>query len=377
MKILICPDKFKESLPARSVANHIHEGILKVLPEAICKAIPLADGGEGTVEAMVAATNGRIEMVTVHDPLMKIVGSFYGISGDGKTAFIEMAAASGMALLKPEERNPMVTSSFGTGELILEAMGKGCYEIILGIGGSATVDGGVGMAQALGIKFIDASGNEAGLGGGNLDKIEEIDISALDRRMERCRITVACDVTNVLTGPEGAAHVFGPQKGASPSAVDILDRNLKHLSDIIKQQLKIDVSRLKGGGAAGGMGAGMAAFLKAELRNGFDVIATFVELEKWIAWADLVITGEGKMDRQTAFGKTPSGVAQLASRHHKPVIGFAGSLGDGADHLHQLGFAAIIPISDRPMSLEQSLSNAGKLLEDAAERTMRLLTLNI
>jgi glycerate kinase len=375
MKILICPDKFKECLSAGNIAAFIRRGIVKVFPEADCKIMPLADGGEGTVEALVEATNGRIENARVHDPLMRLISSFFGISGDGKTAFVEMAAASGLALLKKEEKNPLVTTTYGTGELIRCALDKGCREIILGIGGSATVDGGVGMAQALGISFTDAIGNEIGPGGGNLGNIYHIDLSTMDSRLSTCKVYGACDVISTLTGQGGAAYIYGPQKGAKPAMVKQLDDNLLHLSRVILDLLHHDILTLQGGGAAGGMGAGIVAFLNGELRPGFELISQTVRLEEWIMWADLVITAEGKMDFQTAFGKTPGGVAKTTKRLDKPVIAFTGLLGEELYKLEDLGFAAVIPIADKPMSLEQSITDTGRLLENAAERTFRLLEL--
>jgi glycerate kinase len=375
MNILLCPDKFKECMSAVNVAAHIRNGIMSVFPEADCRIIPLADGGEGTVEAMVEATNGRIESVRVHDPLMRQIDSFFGISGNGETAIIEMAAASGLALLKPEERNPLVTTTYGTGELIRYALDKGCSKIILGIGGSATVDGGVGMAQALGVRFTDATGNDIGPGGGNLGSIYHIDFSTVDPRLAACKICAACDVTNLLTGPQGAAYVYGPQKGAKSAMLKLLDDNLLHLSRIIFDLLHSDIGILQGGGAAGGMGAGIAAFLNGELRQGFELISQTVKLEDLINWADLVITGEGKMDSQTAFGKTPAGVARMANNLNKPVIAFTGSLGNELDKIRDLGFTAVIPVADKPMTLEQSIAEAGRLLEKAAERVMQLIAL--
>jgi glycerate 2-kinase len=375
MKILVCPDKFKECLNAGNVATHIRNGILRGHPEADCKIVPLADGGEGTVEAMREATGGRIENVQVHDPLMRSVNAGLGISGDGKTAVIEMAAASGLALLTQEERNPLFTTTYGTGELIRYALDKGCSEIVVGIGGSATVDGGVGMAQALGISFTDDTGWEIAHGGGQLDGLMKIDLSNRDPRIGHCRILVACDVTSPLTGPHGAAHVFGPQKGASPEMVLRLENNLKHLARVVRDELHAEVEKIPGSGAAGGLGAGILAFLGGELKPGFDVISQAVKLEEWIHWADLVITGEGKMDFQTSFGKAPAGVAAMAKKHKKNVIAFTGAICEGMDRFQQIGFDAVIPITDKPMTLEQSMGEAGRLLENTAERVMKLILL--
>ncbi len=375
MKILICPDKFKDCLPAGKVAMFIRQGVEKVFPDAEYRIIPMADGGEGTVNALVQATGGRLVEVSVHDALMRPVISFFGVSGDGKTAFIEMAAASGLALLDASERNPMYTTTYGTGELIRCALDQGCREIVLGIGGSATIDGGVGMAQALGVHFTDAAGKETGHNGRSLGKIAHINLEHLDPRILQCSIRAACDVNNPVAGPQGAAFVYGPQKGANSSGINELDRNLLHLSRVIFNTLQVDVTYLPGGGAAGGMGAGIVAFLKGELIPGFDLVSRGTRLEEWIDWADLVITGEGRMDAQTAFGKTPAGVARMAKAGLKPVIAFTGALESNHFELKQLGFNAVIPIADKPMSLTHSLKNAGTLLENAAERSFTLMVL--
>jgi glycerate 2-kinase len=375
MKILICPDKFKECLKASEVAAHIRRGIMRAMPDAECTLLPMADGGEGSVEALVKATRGTIQEANVHDPLMRTIHSYYGISGDGNTAFIEMAAASGLALLKPEEKNPLITTSFGTGELIRHALDKGLREIILAIGGSATVDGGVGMAQALGIRITDEFKQEIGKGGGNLSRLKNIDFSAIDQRLKKCKIYAACDVFNPLTGPTGAAFIYSPQKGATKTMVRKFDTNLKHFSKVIFDLLGLDVEKLEGGGAAGGMGAGIVAFLDGELRPGFELISNIAKLDKWINNADLIITGEGKMDVQTAFGKVPAGVAKLAKKLNKPVIAFTGSSCEEPDRFNKMGFKAVIPIADKPMTLQESILHAGKLLENAAQRSINLISL--
>jgi glycerate kinase len=375
MKVLICPDKFKDCLSAAEVAGHIQTGILKAMPDAECQLLPMADGGEGTLEVLVHATGGRIVSVRVHDPLMRPVNSRIGISGDGKTGFIEMADASGLWLLKPPERNPMHTSTFGTGELIRHALNEGCSELIIGIGGSATVDGGVGMARALGLSFTDDTGWEIAHGGGNLGGLFRIDPANLDPRMMKCKVLVASDVDNPLTGPHGAAHVFGPQKGATPEMAVLLDDNLRHLARIIREQLHTDVEMMPGAGAAGGLGAGLVAFLKAEIKPGFGIVSRAVGLEQRIRWADMVVTGEGRLDAQTAYGKTPAGVAVLAGQFHKPVVAFAGSIADDTQELAIPGLTVAVPIADKPMTLQESLRSAGRLLENAAERVFKLLTL--
>jgi glycerate kinase len=373
MKILICPDKFKESLSAAEVAESIQRGILKALPDAQCKCIPVADGGEGTVQALVKATNGRIVQTKAHDPLMRMIDSYIGVSGDNTKAFIEMSAASGLALLQPAERNPLHTTTFGTGELIQAALDNGCREIIIGIGGSATVDGGTGMAQALGVRFFDRDGKEIQACGSTMGMIEKIELSGIDARLAESRIEVASDVTNVLYGKEGAAFVFSPQKGADPEGVAELDKNLQHLAGIIKNLLNKDIAFVPGAGAAGGLGAGITAFLNGKIRKGFELVADVTGLTSWIEWADMVVTGEGKIDSQTLYGKAPAGVARMAASCKKPVIAFAGALGEGYDRLYEEGFLSVVPIADRPMALEESMKNAAVLLERAAERVFRIL----
>jgi glycerate kinase len=375
MNILICPDSFKECMDATDVAWYIQKGISKLSPEESFKILPMADGGEGTVRAMVDATGGRIESTMVHDPLMKRIDAQYGILGDGKTAVVEMAAASGLGLIKNGDRNPLYTTTYGTGELIKAALDKGCTSIILGIGGSATVDGGVGMVRALGGSFQDKAGLEIPEGGGDLDKLVKIDLNGLDRRLHHCRIIAACDVTNPLTGPNGAAFVYGPQKGATPEVVARLDANLKHLASIIRHALHVQVEQLSGGGAAGGLGAGIVAFLNGSLKPGFELISHVVHLKKWIRWADLIITGEGKMDSQTSFGKTPAGVAGLAKESNKPVIAVTGSVDGEAAQFEQIGLNIVLPIADKPMTAAQSIKEAGRLLENTAERMMSLIRL--
>ncbi|RPI44776.1 MAG: glycerate kinase, partial [Bacteroidetes bacterium] len=306
-------------------------------------------------------------------PLMRPTSSFYGISGDGRTAVIEMAAASGIEKLKGGERNPWITSTFGTGELILDALQKGCSRILIGIGGSATNDGGMGMARALGVKFLDEHGKPVGEGGGALGSVRRIETGGLDERIGRTGIRVACDVTNPLTGPRGASAVYGPQKGADPEMVKRLDAGLGHLAGVIESHLGIAVDGIPGAGAAGGLGAGLIAFLRAELVKGFDLVAGMVGLEERIREADLVITGEGKLDGQTIFGKTPCGVALLAMKHHKPVIAVAGTVSAGIGELTSCGIRVVMPITDGPMSLEESVRRTSELLEDTGRRIAGLI----
>lgn len=373
MNILIAPDSFKDCLSSKKVAQNIQKGIRRILPEANIKILPVADGGEGTVEALVDATGGKIIKVDVHDPLMRKIESFIGILGDKKTAVIEMAAASGIELLKEDERNPWITTTYGTGELIRHALDKGCSKLVIGIGGSATTDAGVGMAQALGGKFLDSQGKQISYGGGFLNEISEIDLTNLDKRIKGSRILVACDVDNPLYGLEGAAFVYSPQKGADKQMVNKLDKNLRHFARKVQEVLGINIQNIKGSGAAGGLGAGLMVFLKAQLRPGFEIIKDIVKLEKEINKADIVITGEGRIDYQTQFGKAPYGVAQVASKFNKPLIAIAGSLGERYEELHAKGFDYIIPVTDKSGDMEYAMKNADILIQNAAERAFKLI----
>jgi glycerate 2-kinase len=358
MKIIIAPDSFKGSLSAFEVAKSIQRGIIKIDESIETVIVPMADGGEGTVQSLIDASDGEIVELTVHDPLFREIKSFYGIMGDGVTAVIEMAAASGLPLLTPEERNPLKTTTYGTGELIKDALTRGCQKFIIGLGGSATNDGGCGMAQALGVKFFDKNGNEVGLGGGELSKIDKIDISGIDTRIKNAEFLAACDVDNPLCGDKGASAVYGPQKGASADDVILLDKGLEHFAQLVNQQLNLDIKDVAGAGAAGGLGAGALIFLQAQLQRGIEIVTQTTNLAGKMAGADLVITGEGKIDSQTAFGKTPFGVAQLAKQKNIPVVAIAGSLGDGYQTLYDKGFDEIYSIMDKSMSLKEAIENA-------------------
>ncbi|MEN3931223.1 glycerate kinase [Microvirga sp. W0021] len=358
MKIVIAPDSYKESLTALEVANEIEAGFREVFPEATYVKLPVADGGEGTVQAMVEATDGKRIEVQVMGPLGSPVDAFYGLTGDGKTAVIEMAAASGLMLVPKEKRNPLITTTYGTGELIKHALDAGARNFILGIGGSATNDGGAGMAQALGAKLLDDNGKELASGGGALEKLSRIDISGLDERLSGCIFNVACDVDNPLCGPRGASAIFGPQKGATPEMVSFLDANLRRFADIIQRDLGADVADVAGAGAAGGLGAGMMAFLKgSSLRPGSEIVTDAVGLDAAVRDADLVVTGEGRIDGQTIFGKTPIGVARVAKRHNKPVIGIAGSLNRDAAIVHDHGIDAVFSVLFECCNIQDALAN--------------------
>ena len=366
MKIVIAPDSYKESLSAADVASAIESGFREIYPDAEYVKLPVADGGEGTVDAMVAATQGRVISVNVTGPLGEPVAGFYGVSGDERCAFIEMAAASGLELLSPEQRNPLKTTSWGTGELIHHALDLGVKRIIIGLGGSATNDGGAGMVQALGAKLLTADNQQIPYGGAGLETLAKIDISELDSRLAHCQIDVACDVTNPLTGAEGASAVFAPQKGATAEMVVQLDGALAHYARCIEQDLAINVLTLEGGGAAGGMGAALYAFCGATLRPGIDIVTEALHLDALVADASLVITGEGRMDSQTIHGKVPVGVARVAKRYHIPVIGIAGSLTADVGVVHQHGVDAVFSVLYRICSLNDALAQAGDNVRMAA-----------
>lgn len=357
-KVVIAPDSFKESLSALEVAEAIERGFRQIFPQVQYVKLPMADGGEGTVDSMVAATGGEIVRVTVTGPLGQPVQAFYGLLGEGETAVIEMAAASGLHLAPKAQRDPRMTTSYGTGELIQAALDRGVKTIILGIGGSATNDGGAGMVQALGAKLCDANGNEIGFGGGSLNTLNDIDISGLDPRLKDCVIRVACDVTNPLVGDSGASRIFGPQKGASEAMIVELDNNLSHYADVIKKALHVDVKDVPGAGAAGGMGAALMAFLGAELKSGIEIVTTALNLEEHIHDCTLVITGEGRIDSQSIHGKVPIGVANVAKKYHKPVIGIAGSLTNDVGVVHQHGIDAVFSVLTSIGTLDEALRGA-------------------
>jgi len=376
MKIVLAPDSFKGNLTSLQVASALEKGIKRVIPNANCIKVPMADGGEGTVQSLVEATGGKFIRKRVKGPSGRPVSARYGILADGKTAVIEMAEASGLPDVEgTTSKNPMKTTTYGTGQLMMDAINKGVNHIILGLGGSATTDGGAGMAQALGIRFLDKRGCELKeLGaGGMLNKVASIDMSGMDTRMKKAKVTVASDVENPLCGKKGAAHVFGPQKGATPVMVKKLDENLKHFAGIIKKDLRKDVMKLKGAGAAGGLGAGLVAFTGAKLKSGVDIVIEATGLEKHLKGADLCITGEGRVDFQTAFGKTPSGVARAARKQKVQTIAIGGALTDDARGVFEHGIDGLASACARDMSLQEAISNSRAHLANSAERVIRLV----
>lgn len=371
MKILIAVDSFKGSIDTLGAAGAIARGIRSVSPDAEIIEVPIADGGEGTVSAVVGGMGGELRKCSVTGPLGEERSAEYGILPDG-TAVIEMAQASGLPLVPENLRNPLVTTSYGTGQLISSALDNGCRKVIIGIGGSATNDGGFGMAQALGASFRDESGKELGPGGGQLEFLHSIDISGLDKRLSSCEIIVACDVTNPLCGENGASAVYGPQKGATPEMVKRLDANLEHYAKLISTQLGKGIKDIPGAGAAGGLGAGLMAFCNAKIKPGIEIVMELTSLEEKMEGADLVITGEGRIDGSSAFGKAPSGVAGIAKRKKIPVAALCGGVGPGAEAIYEYGVDAIVPIVNKPMPLQEAMDNAETLLAEAAERIMRI-----
>ncbi len=372
LHIIAAPNAFKGSLQAAEVAEAIAVGVRRVDPGAECRSIPLADGGDGTVRAFLAALGGTAVARKVTGPLGEKVEATFAVLPDGETAVIEMAAASGLVLVPAERRDPLRATTRGTGELIRAAIDLGCRKIIVGIGGSATVDGGAGLAQALGARLLDPDGRELPPGGASLARLDRIETGDLARTVTGVEFTVASDVDNPLCGPNGAAAVFGPQKGATPEMVAILDRALAHYGQVLARDLGRDVSERPGAGAAGGLGAGLMTFLGARLTPGIDLLLDLVRFRDQLAWADLVFTGEGRVDGQTLRGKGPYGVARAAAEAGRPTVVLAGSVGPGAEGLEAVGRTVVLPVVTGPMSLEQAMGEAAALITAAAERVARL-----
>lgn len=373
MRILIAPQSLKGSLTAAEAGQAIAQGVRAVYPKADVEIVPVADGGEGTVQALVDATGGKIIQQTVTGPLGEHVAAFFGLMGDRRTAAIEMAASAGLPLVPPERRDPRITTTYGVGELILAALEHGSRHFIIGIGGSATNDGGAGMAQALGASLLNREGTEIARGGAALAALAHISRSAMDPRLQECTVEVACDVTNPLCGPTGASAVYGPQKGATPEMVAELDAALAHYAQVIERDLGLSVRDIPGAGAAGGLGAGLMAFLNATLRPGAQIVLEAVRLEERMRAADLVITAEGQIDTQTAYGKSVGAVASMAKRYGLPVLALAGSLGDHYQVVYELGVDAVVAMPSSPITLAYAMEHAAQLISDAAERACRLL----
>ncbi|EGR4209806.1 glycerate kinase [Vibrio cholerae] len=376
MKVVIAPDSFKESLTAKQVCDAIQAGLARVWHDAKFVAIPVADGGEGTVQSLVDATQGRLVEVKVMGPQGKRVEAFYGMLGDNQTAVIEMAAASGLHHVPLAQRDPKLTTSFGTGELIRHALDQGVTKLIIGLGGSATNDGGVGMLAALGARFTNADGDPIQLTGGGLRELTHIDLQDFDPRLQNCDILVACDVNNPLCGDKGASAVFGPQKGATPEDVQLLDGALRQFGLLTEKVTGKMVLESAGAGAAGGMGAALLAYTQAILRPGIEIVLETVQLAHQVIDADLVITGEGRIDSQTVHGKTPMGVAKVAKRFDVPVLALCGCTGDNYQAVYQCGIDAVFAAVPRAMSLEDALKESDFNLADLAENVARLWVLS-
>ncbi|MCE7069901.1 glycerate kinase [Dyadobacter sp. CY327] len=376
MNILVAPDKFRGSLEAIDVCRAIEAGILLAYPDANVTTIPLADGGEGTAQILTQQARGKTIRIEVNDPLGRSITASYGLSGDGQTAYIEMAAASGLALLPQEERNPLLTSTYGTGQLIKDALDRGVQQIILGIGGSATTDGGMGMAEALGYHFYDKNNVQLPAKGESMHEVALIDETEKDRRLNAVSITVACDVTNPLYGPNGAAHIYGPQKGADPEMVELLDNGLKNLSEIASKTFERDISNHPGAGAAGGLGAGCLWFLNAVLKDGVSIVIEQTHIAERIKDADLVITGEGKVDEQTLAGKVVKGLADFCSINQVPLAVVCGTLQITPEQVRDAGITYAVSILNRPMDLNQAQADAFELVKDATFHLVRLFFSN-
>ncbi|MEI0747134.1 glycerate kinase [Brachyspira pulli] len=374
MKIVIIPDSFKGSASSMEVCNCIEKGILKVFKNANIKKIPVADGGEGTVDSILYAAGGNIKKVNVRNPSGKIIEAKYGIINKEK-AVIEMAEASGITLVDDAVRNPLKYSTYGTGELIKDAMNNNIKEILIGIGGSATNDCGIGMANALGYKFLDENNNELEAIAENMIKVASIDDSNVDKRIFDIKINVACDVKNPLYGENGATAIYGKQKGVTEESFDILDNGLKNIARIVKEKFNKEIDHIEGSGAAGGLGGGLVAFCNAELKSGIDAVLDIIDFEDKIKDASLIITGEGAIDGQTKKGKVPVGVARRANGI--PVIAIVGDIRDGAEAVYDMGIVSIMPALKRAMPLDEAIKNSKTLIEDAAERACRFISINL
>lgn len=375
MKFLLAIDSFKGSISSLEAANAFEAGIKRVKNNVEVIKIPIADGGEGTVESLVNFTKGEIIKTKVKDPLMREIDSYFGILGDGETVVIEMAAASGLPLLKDDERNPLYTTTYGTGELIKKALDMGFRRFVLGIGGSATNDAGVGMAMALGFKFLDKEGYDIGLGGVKLFNLHSIDTTCKDKRLDECEFLVACDVENTLYGEKGATYVYARQKGAGEEDLILLEKSIVNFSNVVFKEFEINISEIKGGGAAGGLGAGAYVFLNGKIKKGIDVLIDILKLDEVVKDVDFVVTGEGKIDGQTLSGKVPFGIAKLSKNYNKPVIAVCGLLEEGYKEIYNYGVDTIFSITNGPISLNESMKNASVLIEDTAERIIRFINI--
>lgn len=373
MRVLVAPDSFKGSLSATQAAEAIAQGVSRACPECQVRQLPIADGGEGTLDALLAGAGGQDLLVSVHGPLGDLVTAHLGILQNGNTAVVEMAQASGLTLIPEEKRNPLFTSSYGTGELMRAALDHGCREIIVTIGGSATVDGGMGLLSALGARFLRADGSELTPIGQNLPDVASVDLAGFDSRLAECTVRIASDVTNPLCGELGAAPVFGPQKGATPEMVAYLALGLERFAAATERATGCQVANLPGAGAAGGVGAALMSYVGGQMNSGVQVVLDTLKVDQYLRDTDLIITGEGRMDGQTAQGKAPTGIAQRGLRHGCKTIALVGSIAPGYEAVYAQGISAVFPIVNRPMTLEQAMAEAASLLSDSAARVVHAL----
>ena len=373
MKIVVAPQAFKGSLSATEVGNSMIKGIENVIENSTNLLVPVADGGDGTLETLVESSQGKINSIKVTGPLGEQQNSAWGALGKNKTAIIEMARSSGLALVPINKLNPLISTTYGLGEVILDALNQGYRDFIIGIGGSATNDAGAGMAQALGAKLLDSNGNELPFGGESLSKLNSINIDGIDTRIKESNFAIACDVNNPLTGPEGASAIYGPQKGATPEMVNTLDQALTNFAEIVEKDLGIKINDVEGSGAAGGLGGGLIAFLNGKLRKGVDIVLDFVDIDKALTNTNLVITGEGQLDFQTIYNKAPIGVAKRAKHLGIPVIAISGSLGENFSVVHEHGIDAASSIISKPMTLEEASKTAPELIASATEQALRYM----
>ncbi|NQW20893.1 MAG: glycerate kinase [Chloroflexi bacterium] len=376
-KVVIAPQGFKESLTGMEIAEAMSVGVKLVWPEAETVLIPVADGGDGTLQALVDSSDGEIRTAKVEDAIGRTIDAEWGALGNGTTAVIEIARAAGLARLGLDERDVRTASTFGVGQLFIEALDAGFTDFIIGVGGSATNDGGAGMIQAMGGNLTDSTGKEIARGGIGLSTLANIDVSGLDSRMTGASVVVACDVSNPLCGPRGASAIFGPQKGATYEDVQELDAALANFAEVIAKDLHTDVAEIPGAGASGGLGAGLMGFFDARLRLGADIVLDAVNLDEHLKRADLVIVGEGQFDRSTVFNKSPVAVAQRAKRNGTPVIGIAGSLGAGFREVHQHGIDAVFSLVNRPMSLRAAMEDTKRLVAIATEEACRAIAISL
>lgn len=380
MKIIIAPQSFKGSLTAKEATKIISDCARNIFPESDLIGIPIADGGDGTLETIIDATNGKIMNSQVKGPDNSVVQASWGLFNsekNEKTGIIEMARASGLAMIDPKNLDPFNSSSFGTGELILDAVKNGAKKIILGIGGSATNDCGIGVAKAVGIKFLDSKNNEVGNNVSNFSNIKKINLDKFNSQLNDIKFEVACDVTNKLCGKEGASYIYGPQKGASAEDVKILDKNLLHIGNLIEKDLGVNVLDIKGGGAAGGLGAGMVAFFGAKLRPGVDIIFDTLSVEEKIKDADLIITGEGQFDISSTYNKAPAAIAKLGKKYNIPTIGISGSFGEGFDKLDEFGILSKSTLINKISSLDDNIKDAGNLLKIASLEQLKAVKIGM